>query len=112
MLTDAQRNKSSRLNHEQQGSNTETGQQSQTTAQQKRVEKTLKGETGVRSKEQKRSAQIRDNKAFMTLVENLKGDPGVNSNSSDTKQRKATSPKESAVKAFQENKLRGKAGEF
>jgi len=108
MLTDTQRNKSSRSNHGQQGSNTETGQQTQTTA----VEKTLKGETGVRSKEQKNSAETGDNKAFVTLVEKLKGDPGVNSNSSDTKQRQATSLKESAVKKFQETKLRSKAGEF
>lgn len=116
MNTDTQTNKSSRSNHSQQWPNTETGQETQISAQQKRVlvgvERTVKGETGVRSKEQKSPVETGDNKAFVTLVENLKGDPGVNSNSSDGKQRKGTSLKESALKKSQENKLRGKAGEF
>ena len=100
MLTDAQTNKSSWANHSQ-----HVG-----------VERNLKGEVGERSKEQKiRPKQIpetRDNKAFLTLVENLKGDPGMNSNSSDSKQRKAAFLKETAVKKSLENKLRDKAGEF
>ena len=115
MLTDAQTNKSSRSNHSQQASNSETGQQTQITAQQNRVvgmERTLKRETGARSKEQKRPAETEHDKASVSLVENLKGDPGVNSNSSDSKQRKGTSLKESALKKSLENKLRGKAGEF
>ena len=114
-FTDAHTNKSSRSNNSQQGPNSEPGQQTQITARQKRVvgeERTLKGEIGERGKEQKRPAEAGHNKAFVTLVENLKGDPGVNSNSSDSKQRKATSLKESAVKKSLENKLRGKAGEF
>lgn len=98
MLTDAQTNKSSTSKYNQQVE----------------VERTLKGETGERSKEQKIPKQIletRDNKAFVTLVENLKGDPGMKSNSSDGKQRSAAFRKETAVKTL-ENKLRDQAGEF
>ena len=98
-LTDAQTNKSSWSNHSQ-----PVG-----------VERTLKGEIKATSKEQKIPQKIpetRDNKAFVTLVENLKGDPGMNSNSSDSKQRKAAFLKETAVKKSLENKLREKAGEF
>lgn len=113
--TDAHTNKSALSNNSQQGSNSEAGQRTQITTRLKTVvsvERTFKGEIGDRSKEQKRPAETRDNKAFVTLVENLKGDPGENFNSSDSKQRKATSLKETAVKKSVENKLRGKAGEF
>lgn len=111
---DAHTNKSSRSNNGQQGSNSEAGQQTQFTAQQKTVvdvEKTSEGEIGEKGEERKRPAEI-GNKTFVTLVENLKGDPGVNFNSSDSKQRKAASLKESPVKKSLENKLREKAGEF
>lgn len=77
------------------------------------VEKNSKGEIGgSRGEERKRPGVEIGDKTFVTLVENLKGDPGVNSNSSDSKQRKAASLKESAVKKSLENKLRDKAGEF
>lgn len=76
------------------------------------VEKNSKGEIGGRGEERKRPGVEIGDKTFVTLVENLKGDPGVNSNSSDSKQRKAASLKESAVKKSLENKLRDKDGEF
>ena len=100
MLTDAQKNKSSWSNYSQYVG----------------VEINLKGEIRETSKEQKnrpkKIPETRDNKAFVTLVENLKGDPGMNSNSSDSKQRKAAFLKDTAVKKSLENKLRDKAGEF
>ena len=76
------------------------------------VEKTSKGDIGERGEERKRPAAEIGDKTFVTLVENLKGDPGVNSNSSDSKQRKAASLKESAVNKSLKNTLREKAGEF
>ena len=86
------------------------------------VERSLKGETGGRRKAEKEHEGTRDKKAFRSLVENLRGDLGVNLNSSDSRQRKsdmllnarrAATLKETAVKKSVENKLSGNvAGEF
>lgn len=91
------------------------------------AERALKGEIGDRRKAQKKPLETGDNnKAYLSIVENLRGDPGVKRNesvnSNDSKQRKsdmlvhakrAATQKQTVVKKKSlENKLRGKAGEF
>ncbi|XP_078347967.1 N-acetylglucosamine-1-phosphotransferase subunit gamma-like [Oculina patagonica] len=131
--TGATTNKSIELSSSRQGLLHDRGEQTQTTTSvpEKSVagslkisdlERSLKGETGERRKVEEKQADTGDKKAFKSLVENLRGDPGANLNSSDSRQRKsdmmanvrrAATLKQTAVEKSAENKQSGKAaGEF
>lgn len=57
------------------------------------VQRTLIGEEGNRQKAQRKTLETRATKGFQSIVDNLRGDPGVKRNesidSSDSKQRKS-----------------------
>ncbi|KAJ7372754.1 hypothetical protein OS493_018032 [Desmophyllum pertusum] len=140
--TNANTNGSVQSNSSWQGSDSDAGERTHVTTRLKSnatdrfvvhglktsdAERALKGEIGDRRKAQKKPLETGDNnKAYLSIVENLRGDPGVKRNetvnSNDSKQRKsdmlvhakrAATQKQTVVKKKSlENKLRGKAGEF